>query len=68
MNPVPLLVALVVGLVAFEGWCLVDLARAERVRLLPREAWAILMLLTIPFGGVAYLLYGRDRGDRFRPL
>ena len=48
-------------------FCLVDLIRADKVRFLPKWAWAILCLgigLTIPFGGILYLLAGRDRHPR----
>jgi Phospholipase_D-nuclease N-terminal len=64
LNPV-FVVILVVALVAgFEVFCLVDLARAQEVRYLPKWGWAILCLgigLTIPFGGIAYLLFGKIR-------
>jgi len=45
-------------------FCLVDLARAEKVRYLPKPLWAILCMgvgLTIPFGGILYLVAGKDR-------
>jgi hypothetical protein len=32
---------------------------AERVRFLPRWAWAVACLIVIPLGGVLYLLVGR---------
>lgn len=57
---------LLVGLVA--GWefiCLKDLAQAERVRFLPKWAWAAACLLQIPLGGILYLLIGRS-GSNFR--
>jgi Phospholipase_D-nuclease N-terminal len=60
-------IALAIGFVLF---CLVDLVRAEKVRYLPKWAWAILCLgigLTIPFGGILYLLAGRDRRPKPRP-
>ena len=44
---------------AWEFFCLADLARADRVRFLPRWAWAIACLIQIPLGGVLYLLIGR---------
>jgi hypothetical protein len=50
----------VVGLLgAWEIFCLTDLARAGRVRFLPKWAWAVACILQIPFGGVLYLLVGR---------
>jgi hypothetical protein len=59
-----MLAALVVilGVILVAGWeilCLVNLARAERVRFLPRWAWAVLCLIQIPLGGILYLLIGR---------
>jgi Phospholipase_D-nuclease N-terminal len=51
---------LVVLLVAFVGYCLVDLARAE-VRHLPKWAWAVICLVSVPLGGIVYLLVGRQR-------
>jgi hypothetical protein len=53
------LVPLVVVSVAFQVYCLVDLAGAE-VRLLPKWAWGLLILLTTPIGGLVYLLAGRE--------
>lgn len=53
--------ALLLGFVAF---CLTDLVRAEHVRYFPKWVWAILCVgvgLTIPFGGIAYLVFGKDR-------
>jgi hypothetical protein len=44
---------------AWEVFCLADLARADRVRFLPRWAWAVACLIQIPLGGVLYLLIGR---------
>jgi Phospholipase_D-nuclease N-terminal len=47
--------------VGFEAFCLVDLARAEEVRYLPRWAWGLICLLSIPLGGIIYLVVGRVR-------
>jgi hypothetical protein len=48
------------GLVAgWEIFCLTDLARAARVRFLPRGPWVAACLVQIPFGGILYLLIGR---------
>jgi hypothetical protein len=58
------LVAVVVLAVGFVVFCLVDLVRAEKVRYLPKWLWAILCMgvgLTIPFGGILYLVAGKDR-------
>jgi Phospholipase_D-nuclease N-terminal len=55
----PILVLLVA--VGFEVFCLVDLARAEEVRYLPKWGWAIVSLISIPLGGIIYLAVGRVR-------
>jgi hypothetical protein len=42
---------LILGAILVAGWeifCLLNLARAERVRFLPRWAWAVLCLIQIP--------------------
>lgn len=54
--PVIVLVAIVV--VA----CLIDIARGSRVKHLPKVAWALIVVLVIPLGAVAYLALGRVRG------
>jgi hypothetical protein len=55
------LLPLVIAALAFEVFCLVDLARAEQVRYLPRWLWAIICLVSIPIGGLVYLFVGRVR-------
>jgi hypothetical protein len=52
---------LVIG-VAFVVYCLVDIARSPSVRYLPRWAWVLICILSIPLGGIVYLLVGR--GER----
>jgi hypothetical protein len=53
------LVPLLVAMAAFEVFVLVDLRRAVEVRLLPKWGWALVMFLSIPVGGIVYLLVGR---------
>ena len=48
----------------FVAYCLFDLSRSE-VRYLPKWAWAVICLFSIPIGGIVYLLVGREpSGDR----
>ena len=47
--------------VGFAVFCLVHLAGADHVRLLPKVVWAILIVISPLLGGVLYLLLGRDR-------
>jgi hypothetical protein len=53
------IIALAVGFVVY---CLIDLARS-RVRYLPKWVWAIICLFSVPFGGIIYLLVGREHTD-----
>jgi hypothetical protein len=47
--------------IGFEIFCLVDLARAPEVRYLPRWAWVLICLASVPLGGIIYLIIGRAR-------
>ncbi len=47
--------------VAFVGYCLFDLSRTE-VRHLPKWAWVVIVLISIPLGGIVYLAIGREHG------
>lgn len=50
----PLLVLVAVFLI----YCLIDLARSE-VEYLPKWAWAIVCVISVPLGGIIYLTMGR---------
>ena len=57
------LIAILLGvllLVAFDLFCLVHLAAADRVRFLPKLAWAVAIVCISPFGGLVYLLSQRQ--------
>lgn len=47
---------------AFIGYCLFDLSRSE-VRHLPKWAWALICIFSVPLGGVVYLTIGREPGS-----
>src|SRR5262245_49679076 len=51
--------AVLAAAVVFAVFCLVHLARAARVRYLPKWAWVPIICLVIPWGGLAYLIFGR---------
>ncbi len=57
------LAPLVIVLIAFLIYCLVDLSRADTgsIRYLPRWVWAIICFISIPLGGIIYLVVGRKR-------
>jgi hypothetical protein len=52
-------VPLVVLAVAFVAYCLYDLTRTQ-VRYLPKWAWALICVASVPVGGILYLTVGRD--------
>ncbi len=60
MTAVALVPVIVIG-AGFVVFCLVDLARAQRVRYLPKWAWALICIVSVPLGGIVYLLAGRPR-------
>jgi hypothetical protein len=53
---------------AWDGFCLYNLARADpaKVRYLPRWAWAIVCLISCPWGGLLYVIVGRNAHGRVR--
>jgi hypothetical protein len=55
------LAPLFVLLFAFLVYCWIDIAR-HPVKVLPKWAWAIICILSVPMGGIIYLLVGHDSG------
>jgi ABC-2 type transport system ATP-binding protein len=47
--------------VVFSAWCLADLARAGQVRYLPKWVWAVVICVSVPGGGLVYLIFGKAR-------
>jgi hypothetical protein len=58
-----LAVILAVLLVAFTIFAFIDCIRTEesRIRALPRILWAVLILIVTPFGGILWLVLGKER-------
>jgi Phospholipase_D-nuclease N-terminal len=59
VNPAVVVIPLIVVAVGFDLYCLIDIARADEVRGLPKWVWAIICLDAV--GGVFYLAVGRVR-------
>jgi hypothetical protein len=57
--PVAALAPLVILAIGFVAWVIRDILRSE-VRYLPRWGWIVVTLLSIPLGGIVYLLMGRE--------
>ena len=53
--------------IAFDAFCLVDIARAGQVRYLPKWAWVLVCLAQTPGGGIAYLSIGHVSRARSVP-
>ena len=51
----------------FAAYCLIDLARADRVRYLPKWGWVVVCLIQIPLGGIMYLAIGKAPMARPEP-
>src|SRR5580698_3448761 len=64
----PLAIAILGAAVAFVAWCLVDLARAGQVRYLPKWAWGVVICVSVPWGGLVYLIVGKARPAATTPL
>jgi len=61
-------IAVLAAAVVFVVFCLVHLARAAQVRYLPKWAWVPIICLMIPWGGLAYLIFGRVSSEPDIPL
>jgi membrane protein implicated in regulation of membrane protease activity len=64
------LIAILLGVllvVAFDLFCLVHLAAADRVRLPAKLAWAVAIVCISPLAGAAYLLSRSRRRPRRSP-
>jgi Phospholipase_D-nuclease N-terminal len=56
------LIAILLGVllvVAFDIFCLLQLATADTVHFLPKFVWAVLVVCASPVGGLVYLLTQR---------
>jgi hypothetical protein len=55
------ILVLVAAMIWFDWYCLADIAKARYVRYFTRQAWALLVVITFPIGGMLYLTYGKVR-------
>ncbi|MGM0670239.1 MAG: PLDc N-terminal domain-containing protein [Gemmatimonadota bacterium] len=54
------LAPLLILAIALVGYCLFDIYRAPAVRYLPRWGWALICVVSVPLGPLAYLMLGRE--------
>lgn len=52
------LIPIIVLAIAYVVWIISDIQRSE-VQHLPKWGWIVVSLVSIPFGGIVYLLVGR---------
>jgi hypothetical protein len=57
--PIAALVPLIIAAVAWIAYCLLDLRRSN-VKGLPKWAWGAIIALSVPVGGIVYLIWGRQ--------
>lgn len=57
--PLAALAPLIVLAIAYVVWIVRDIQTSE-VRHLPRWGWIVVTIVSIPFGGIVYLLFGRE--------
>lgn len=58
--PLEILLPLLLLALGFLAYCWYDLATASSTKHLPKWAWAIICAISIPMGGIIYLLVGRQ--------
>jgi hypothetical protein len=51
----------VLAALAFDAYCLIDLAHREVTFVVPPQIWFCLILLLTPLGGIAYWMLERRR-------
>jgi Phospholipase_D-nuclease N-terminal len=59
MNSAAAIIPIIVIGLAFVIFCLRDVFTRPRVKYLPRWLWAIICLISVPLGGIIYLIVGR---------
>lgn len=57
--PLEAILPIFVIVIVFTVYCLVSVARASQTRHLSRGWWALICLVSMPMGGIIYLLLGR---------
>ena len=57
--PLAAILPLAIAAVAWLVFCFMDLAKSE-VRYLPKWGWALIILASVPLGGIAYFLVAKE--------
>src|SRR5258708_17560040 len=59
--PSAVAIPLLVVVIGFVAGCLTAVVRGAPPRYLPKWAWALVICAAVPWGGLAYLAFGRTR-------
>lgn len=58
--PIAALAPLIIIAVCWVAYCLWDLSNHD-VKSLPKWAWGLIIVASVPFGGIIYFVVGRDQ-------
>jgi hypothetical protein len=58
-NHPAVLTPLIALAVIFIAYCLYDILRSKATRHLPKAFWIAVSILTVPTGGICWLIFGR---------
>ncbi|QHW36236.1 hypothetical protein GZH82_02075 [Staphylococcus ursi] len=61
---IKILIPIIILIIIYLFICYRDLYKINMVKYLPKWGWSIIIIISIPLGGVIYFLFGREtRGD-----
>lgn len=55
-----IIVPLILLVCLYLGACFYNIFKSSHVKYLPRWAWALVCIISIPLGGILYFIVGRD--------
>lgn len=55
-----IIVPLILLVCLYLGACFYSIFKSVHVKYLPRWAWALVCIISIPLGGILYFIVGRD--------
>lgn len=55
-----IMIPLILIVIVYLTYCLYDLIKVPNVKIFSKWIWGVIICISIPFGGVVYILIGRD--------
>lgn len=55
-----IMIPLILIVIVYLTYCLYDLIKVPNVKFFSKWIWGVIICISIPFGGVVYILIGRD--------